>query len=41
MRAHYAGAVTLRIRIDLSYDGTGFSGWAAQPGPTHGRGHAE
>ena len=21
-----------RIRIDLSYDGTGFSGWAAQPG---------
>ena len=29
---HYAGAVTLRIRIDLSYDGTGFSGWAAQPG---------
>jgi tRNA pseudouridine38-40 synthase len=31
-RAHYAGAVTLRIRIDLSYDGTAFSGWAAQPG---------
>jgi len=29
---HYAGAVALRIRIDLSYDGTGFSGWAAQPG---------
>ena len=29
---HYAGAVTLRIRIDLSYDGTSFSGWAAQPG---------
>lgn len=27
----YAGAVTLRIRIDLSYDGTAFSGWAAQP----------
>jgi len=24
--------VTLRIRIDLSYDGTAFSGWAAQPG---------
>ena len=24
--------MTLRIRIDLSYDGTGFSGWAAQPG---------
>ena len=30
--ADYAGAVTLRIRIDLSYDGTAFSGWAAQPG---------
>ncbi len=29
---HYAGAVTLRIRVDLAYDGTGFSGWAAQPG---------
>ena len=29
---HYAGAVALRIRIDLSYDGTGFAGWAAQPG---------
>ena len=29
---HYAGAVALQIRIDLSYDGTGFSGWAAQPG---------
>jgi tRNA pseudouridine38-40 synthase len=28
----YAGAVTLRIRVDLSYDGTHFSGWAAQPG---------
>jgi len=25
-------AATVRIRIDLSYDGTGFSGWAAQPG---------
>jgi tRNA pseudouridine38-40 synthase len=24
--------VTLRIRIDLSYDGTAFSGWAMQPG---------
>ena len=23
---------TLRIRIDLAYDGTDFSGWAAQPG---------
>jgi tRNA pseudouridine38-40 synthase len=22
----------MRVRIDLSYDGTGFSGWAAQPG---------
>lgn len=28
----YAGAVSLRIRIDLAYDGTRFSGWAAQPG---------
>jgi len=25
-------AETVRIRIDLSYDGSGFSGWAAQPG---------
>jgi tRNA pseudouridine38-40 synthase len=25
-------AAVVRIRIDLSYDGTGFSGWAAQPG---------
>ncbi len=32
MGRHYAGAVKLRIRIDLSYDGTAFSGWAAQPG---------
>ena len=24
--------MTLRIRIDLSYDGTAFSGWAVQPG---------
>lgn len=24
--------MTLRIRVDLSYDGTSFSGWAAQPG---------
>jgi tRNA pseudouridine38-40 synthase len=23
---------TVRLRIDLSYDGSGFSGWAAQPG---------
>ena len=29
---HYAGAVTLRIRIDLSYDGSAFAGWATQPG---------
>jgi len=25
-------AVPLRIRLDLAYDGTDFSGWAAQPG---------
>src|SRR5262245_665721 len=25
-------AATVRIKIDLSYDGSGFSGWAAQPG---------
>jgi tRNA pseudouridine38-40 synthase len=25
-------AAPVRIRIDLSYDGTGFSGWAGQPG---------
>src|SRR5215472_14920037 len=25
-------AAPVRIRIDLSYDGTDFSGWAAQPG---------
>ncbi|MGL5865548.1 MAG: tRNA pseudouridine synthase A [Dermatophilaceae bacterium] len=29
--ADYAGAVPVRIRLDLAYDGTGFSGWAAQP----------
>ena len=23
---------TVRLRIDLSYDGSAFSGWAAQPG---------
>ncbi len=22
----------IRVRIDLAYDGTGFSGWATQPG---------
>ncbi|MDO8122402.1 tRNA pseudouridine(38-40) synthase TruA [Isoptericola sp. b490] len=24
--------VTVRLRLDLSYDGTGFAGWATQPG---------
>ena len=24
--------MTLRVRLDLAYDGSGFSGWAAQPG---------
>jgi len=24
--------VSVRVKVDLSYDGTGFSGWAAQPG---------
>nr|WP_306301878.1 tRNA pseudouridine(38-40) synthase TruA [Austwickia chelonae] len=28
-RAHIS---TVRLRLDFSYDGTGFSGWAAQPG---------
>jgi len=28
----YTNGVTTRIRIDLAYDGTGFSGWARQPG---------
>jgi tRNA pseudouridine38-40 synthase len=23
---------TLRVRLDLAYDGTAFSGWATQPG---------
>jgi tRNA pseudouridine38-40 synthase len=27
----YTNGVTQRIRIDLAYDGTGFSGWAKQP----------
>ncbi|GAA1887740.1 tRNA pseudouridine(38-40) synthase TruA [Lapillicoccus jejuensis] len=27
-----AGDPTLRVRLDLAYDGTGFAGWAAQPG---------
>ncbi|GAB2755512.1 tRNA pseudouridine(38-40) synthase TruA [Terrabacter koreensis] len=27
-----AAAAPLRVRIDLAYDGTDFSGWAAQPG---------
>ncbi len=22
----------IRVRLDLAYDGTGFSGWATQPG---------
>ncbi|HET9082458.1 MAG TPA: tRNA pseudouridine(38-40) synthase TruA [Trebonia sp.] len=26
------GDILLRVRVDLSYDGAGFSGWAAQPG---------
>ena len=25
-------AATVRVRLDLGYDGTDFSGWAAQPG---------
>ena len=27
-----AGLAAVRIRLDLGYDGTGFSGWARQPG---------
>lgn len=27
-----ADAAPLRVRLDLAYDGAGFSGWAAQPG---------
>ena len=26
------GAARLRVRLDFAYDGTDFSGWAAQPG---------
>jgi tRNA pseudouridine38-40 synthase len=29
-----AGLASLRLRIDLSYDGSAFHGWAAQPGLT-------
>ena len=29
---HVGQAVALRLRLDCAYDGTGFSGWAAQPG---------
>ncbi|MGD0932945.1 MAG: tRNA pseudouridine(38-40) synthase TruA, partial [Streptosporangiaceae bacterium] len=25
-------AALVRLRLDLAYDGSGFSGWAAQPG---------
>src|SRR6266571_7173782 len=27
-----AGLTPVRVRLDLGYDGTGFSGWARQPG---------
>src|SRR6516164_6610980 len=27
-----AGLAAVRIRLDIGYDGTGFSGWARQPG---------
>ena len=30
----------MRIRLDLSYDGTDFKGWATQPYFAHGPGHA-
>ena len=31
----------MRVRIDLAYDGSGFSGWAAQPGPRTVQGDLE
>src|SRR5436853_6853795 len=27
-----AGPTAVRVRLDIGYDGTGFSGWARQPG---------
>src|SRR5215468_11169875 len=27
-----AGLAAVRVRLDIGYDGTGFSGWARQPG---------
>ena len=27
-----AGLTAVRVRLDIGYDGTGFSGWARQPG---------
>lgn len=32
VEGYVAGDALLRVRVDLSYDGAGFSGWAAQPG---------
>lgn len=32
MRAEHEAEAFVRLRLDLSYDGSGFSGWAAQPG---------
>ena len=31
-RTHPAGLASLRLRIDLAYDGSAFHGWATQPG---------